>query len=326
MSKTSTSKTKLLYLAKILLSETDEDHPLSTNDLVARLSHYGIEAERKSIYSDIEALLSFGLDIGIVRSKSNLYFIGERTLELPELKLLVDSVQSSRFITEKKSGELIRKLETLTSVHNAKTLQRQVFVSGRVKTQNEQIYYSVDAIHQAIAQNRKISFKYFEWTIDKKQEFRRSGEKYVQSPLGLAWADSNYYLVAYSEERERIVHFRVDKMTAIEILPQRAVSPEQGFDISEYTNRTFNMFGGENERMEILVHNSLIGVIIDRFGQSTSLLKYDSEHFIAIVNVNASPVFLGWLMSFGNRMKVLSPQRVIDDIKKLTSEVWEIYK
>ncbi len=325
MSKSPYSKAKLLYLAKILLTETDEEHPLSTNELIEKLALYGISAERKAIYDDIEILETFGLDIEQIKSKANLYFIGSRTLELPELKLLVDSVGSSRFITEKKSAELIGKLETLTSIHNAKTLRRQVFVSGRVKTSNEQIYYNVDAIHQALAQNRKISFKYSKWTIDKKQEFRHEGEKYIQSPLGLTWTDNNYYLVAYSTERNKILHFRVDKMSSISVLPESSETPNERFDIAEYTNRTFNMFGGEQEKMEILVHNSLIGVIIDRFGKNTGILKSDNEHFIATVNVNASPAFLGWLMSFGNKMKVLSPKRVVEDIKKLTTEINEIY-
>lgn len=326
MSKPYNTKAKLLYLAKILLEETDEDHPMSTTQLINRLMQCGISAERKAVYDDIETLEAFGLDINKIKSRTNLYFIGSRTLELPELKLLVDSISSSRFITEKKSAELIGKLENLTSVHNARLLKRQVFVSGRIKTPNEQIYYNVDAIHSALLKNRKISFKYFEWTIDKKQEFKKNGEKYIQSPLGLSWADNNYYLIAYSDTRDKILHFRVDKMTNITVLDEISSNPNDKFDISEYTNRTFNMFGGENERLELLVHNSLIGVIIDRFGQNISMLRADEEHFIAVLNVNASPAFLGWLISFGSKMKVLSPQRVIDDIKNLNRTISDLYK
>lgn len=326
MSKPYNTKPKLLYLAKILLEETDEDHPLSTTQLINRLSKCGISAERKAIYDDIETLETFGLDINKIKSRTNLYFIGSRTLELPELKLLVDSISSSRFITEKKSAELIEKLETLTSVHNARLLKRQVFVSGRTKTPNEQIYYNVDAIHTALLKNRKISFKYFEWTIDKKQEFKKNGEKYIQSPLGLCWADNNYYLIAYSDTRDKILHFRVDKMTNITVLDEISSKPAEKFDIAQYTNRTFNMFGGENERLELLVHNSLIGVIIDRFGKDISMIKADSEHFIAMLNINASPAFLGWLISFGDKMKVLSPKRVIEDIRILNRTINDLYK
>lgn len=326
MSKPQNTKAKLLHLAKILTEQTDEEHPLSTAELIQKLAAQGIKVERKALYDDIETLELFGLDIGRVKSKSNLYFVGSRVLELPELKLLVDSVQSSRFITEKKSNELIGKLETLTSVHNAKALQRQVFVSGRVKTPNEQIYYNVDAIHTAMSKGRKISFKYFEWTIDKKQEFRRGGEEYIQSPLGLSWVDNNYYLIAYSDKYDKILHFRVDKMTNIKVLGDTAQKPDEPFDISEYTNKTFNMFGGESERVELLVHNSLIGVILDRFGKNVSILKSGSEHFTAVISVNESPMFLGWLLSFGDKMKVISPERLIDSIKNLSETISELYK
>ena len=325
MSKPANTQTKILYLAKILLEETDEDHPLSTSQLIKKLAAYGITVERKALYENLETLEGFGLDVQKIKSRSNLYFVGSRILELPELKLLVDSVQSSKFITEKKSSELIHKLETLTSVHNAKLLQRQVFVSGRVKTPNEQIYYNVDAIHLAMSENKKISFKYFEWTVDKKQQFRRGGEKYIQSPLGLSWVDNNYYLIAYSEERKKIVHFRVDKMSGITVLDEAAQKPDEKFDISEYTNRTFNMFGGDSEKVSLLVHNSLVGVILDRFGKNVTMIKADNEHFIAEVNINESPAFMGWLLSFGDKMKVLSPQKIIDNIKDLTETIAKMY-
>ena len=325
MSKPANTQTKILYLAKILLEETDEDHPLSTSQLIKKLAAYGITVERKALYENLETLEGFGLDVQKIKSRSNLYFVGSRILELPELKLLVDSVQSSKFITEKKSSELIHKLETLTSVHNAKLLQRQVFVSGRVKTPNEQIYYNVDAIHLAMSENKKISFKYFEWTVDKKQQFRRGGEKYIQSPLGLSWVDNNYYLIAYSEERKKIVHFRVDKMSGITVLDEAAQKPDEKFDISEYTNRTFNMFGGDSEKVSLLVHNSLVGVILDRFGKNVTMIKANNEHFIAEVNINESPAFMGWLLSFGDKMKVLSPQKIIDNIKDLTETIAKMY-
>ncbi len=325
MSKPANTQIKILYLAKILLEETDEEHPLSTAQLIKKLAAYGITTERKALYENLETLESFGLDVQKIKSRSNLYFVGSRILELPELKLLVDIVQSSKFITEKKSGELIHKLETLTSIHNAKLLQRQVFVSGRIKTPNEQIYYNVDAIHLAMSENKKISFKYFEWTVDKKQQFRRGGEKYIQSPLGLSWVDNNYYLISYSEEREKIVHFRVDKMSNITVLDEALQRPKENFDISEYTNRTFNMFGGSSEKVSLLVHNSLVGVILDRFGKNVTMIKADDEHFIAEVNINESPAFMGWLLSFKDKMKVLSPKKIIDNIKDLTETIAKMY-
>lgn len=325
MGRTYNGKAKLLYLAKILLEETDENHLLSTTEIQKKLEGYGFSVERKALYDDLAVLEDFGLDVQKVRERANKYFIASNNFELPELKLLVDTVQSSKFITEKKSAELIAKLEKLTSIHNARLLQRQVFVSGRVKTSNEQIYYNIDAIHEAISKNKKISFRYFEWTVDKKQELKHGGERYVQSPMGLALADNNYYLIAYSEKYEKIIHFRVDKMTGISVTEETAVMPKEKFDIAEYTNRTFNMFGGDEERVELLVHNSLIGVIIDRFGREVSTVKKDSEHFVAVLNISASPVFFGWLLSFGDKVKVISPKRVSDKVKKLVDNISKIY-
>ena len=325
MGRTYNGKAKLLYLAKILIEETDENHPLSTTEIQKKLENCGFPVERKALYDDLQVLEDFGLDVQKIKSRTNLYFVGSNNFELPELKLLVDSVQSSKFITEKKSEELIAKLEKLTSRYNASLLQRQVFVSGRVKTSNEQIYYNIDAIHEAISKNRKISFKYFEWTADKKQEFKRNGESYVQSPVGLSLVDNNYYLIAYSEKYDKIIHFRVDKMSGISVMDEMAEKPEKNFDVAEYTNKTFNMFGGKDERIEILVHNSLIGVIIDRFGKEVSTIKADDEHFIAVLSVNASPQFFGWLLSFGDRMKVLAPQRVVDEVRNLTKTIYDMY-
>jgi len=326
MSKNPNQKLKVLYILKILMEKTDEEHPVSTGELIRELSLYGVQAERKSIYDDIEALISFGIDIIKINSSSNLYYIGERSLELPELKLLVDTVQSAKFITHKKSLELIGKLEKLTSVHNAKMLRRQVFVTGRVKTPNEQIYYNVDKIHLAIMNGKKISFQYFEWNTDKKQQFRRDGEFYLESPLGLSWTDENYYLIAYSEEREKIIHFRVDKMTAISIVDEQAEKPSENFDTAEYTGRMFGMFGGDCEKVTLRVDNRLVGVFIDRFGKDISLMKDGENHFVVNLDVSISPVFMSWLMGFGAEVKVLSPGSLIEKVKNVASDLMNLYK
>ena len=326
MSKKSNQKLKILYILKILTEKTDEEHPISTPDLIRELAAFGIDAERKSVYDDIDALLNFVIDIVKISSKSNLYYIGERQLELPELKLLVDTVQSAKFLTHKKSLELIKKLEGLTSKHNAKTLRRQVFVSGRVKTENEQIYYNVDTIHLAISENKKISFKYFNWDVDKKQQFKRNGENYVQSPLGLTWTDENYYLIAYSDEREKILHFRVDKMSNIKIMKERITALPEKFDIAEYTNRIFGMYGGDAEKVTLEMTNDLVGVIIDRFGKDVTIIKSDEEHFVVNLDVSLSPVFLSWLMSFGAKVKVLLPERLVNMVTDAASAVINQYK
>ena len=325
MSKQSNSKAKLLYLVKILTEETDENHPLTTNELIEKLASYGISAERKAIYSDILTLEEFGLDIRTERAVSNKYFVGAGTFELPELKLLADAVSASRFITEKKSRELIEKLSSLTSRHNGKTLSRQVFVPERQRSGNEQIYYTVDAIHEAILKGLKLSFQYFEWTVEKTQKFRHDGEKYVISPLGLSLCDNNYYLIALSPRHKTPIHFRVDKITGISLLTEHAEDAPANFDIAKYASRTFGMYGGDETRAEILVDNSLAGVIIDRFGRDVSIIKADRDHFLTIVSVTISPTFIGWLLSFGDKMKVLSPPPLVAKIKDTLSSVTDIY-
>ena len=326
MSRQSNQKLKLLYILKILAEKTDEEHPISTAELIRELETLGISAERKSVYDDMEALLNFGFDIVKISSRSNLYYMGERSLELPELKLLVDTVQSAKFITHKKSLELIKKLEGLTSRYNAKKLRRQVFVSGRIKAENEQIYYNVDAIHTAISENKKIAFKYYEWNVDKKQQFRHGGKSYIQSPLGLTWTDENYYLIAYSVERKKILHFRVDKISSISIMDEKIVLPDEKFDMAEYTNRTFGMFGGDAEKVTLEMTNDLVGVIIDRFGKEVSLIKSDEGHFIVNLDVSLSPVFLSWLMSFGAKVRVISPERLIKMVKDAAEQVINQYE
>lgn len=326
MSRQANQKLKILYILKILKEKTDEEHPMSTSELIRELAAFGIFAERKSVYDDIDALLSYGIDIVKISSRSNLYYIGEREFQLPELKLLVDTVQSAKFITRKKSLELIKKLEGFTSIHNAKKLQRQVFISGRVKTVNEQIYYNVDTINAAMLENKKISFKYFEWNVEKQQQFRRGGEDYIQSPIGLTWTDENYYLIAYSDEKGKILHFRVDKMCNIRILDEKATEPPERLDIAEYTNRTFGMYGGTAEKVTLELTNDLVGVVIDRFGKDVSIIKSDDNHFRVNIDVSLSPVFLSWLMSFGARVKVISPQKLIDMVKKTAKDVMGQYE
>ncbi len=317
LSKQANQKLKLLYIYKILAEETNEDNPITVNELISKLASMGINAERKSIYDDIEALLAFGADICTVRSRSNLYFMASRDFELPELKLLVDSVQSAKFITEKKSMQLIRKIEMLTSKYDAEKLNRQVYVYNRVKTLNEHIYFNVDRIHDAISRNNKISFKYFEYTVDKKKQYRKDGSLYVESPVSLCWDDENYYLIAYSEKYSNYVHYRVDKMESIEIIDEKRVLPDEEFNLAQYSKSMFSMYSGEKQRVEIQFDKSLVGVVIDRFGMDTPILKTNGINtFKAIVNVAVSPHFMSWIASFGKKAVILEPKSVRDDYKK----------
>ncbi len=324
--KLSHQKLKLLYLMKILLEQTDEEHTLTVPQMIEELAKRGIPAERKSIYDDLEYLKLFGVDLCSRKTKTHDYFVGSREFELPELKLLVDSVQSSKFITHKKSMELISKIEKLTSKANAKSLHRQVFVSNRVKTFNERIYYNVDKIHSAIAENRQITFKYFDLNVNKEKVYRKEGNNYHETPVALTWDDENYYLITYKEKYDDFTHYRVDKMEEINITDDARVLPDEKFDLSLYVKSVFAMFGGEETEVSIQFENELAGVVFDRFGLDIPIIKTGSEHFICKVKVAVSPHFLAWIMSFGKRAKVISPDYVKEEMYKMIMELKDNYE
>ena len=307
------------------MDKTDEENTLTVPQMIEELSKYGISAERKSIYDDLEYLKLFGVDLCSRKTKTHDYFIGSRDFELPELKLLVDSVQSSKFITRKKSMELISKIEKLTSQANAKKLHRQVFVSNRVKTLNERIYYNVDKIHDAIAANKQITFKYFDLNVNKKKVYRKDGNKYQETPISLTWDDENYYLITYKEKYNNFAHYRVDKMEEIELSDISRVLPDEEFDLSLYSKSVFSMFGGEETEVSIQFENELVGVVFDRFGLDIPIIKTDNEHFICRVKVAVSPLFLSWVMSFGKRAKIISPESVIDEMYEMILELKNTY-
>lgn len=321
MARSQNQKLKLLYLMKIFCEQTDPDHPMSLSDIISQLEKYGITSERKSLYDDFECLRLFGADIEYEKNKG--YYIAERAFELPELQLLVDAVQSSKFITYRKSVELIKKLENLAGSHDAKKLQRQVYVANRVKTMNESIYYSVDSINSAISENVRIKFKYFDWDENKKRKLRYNGKEYRVSPWALVWNDENYYMVAYDTEKGIIKHYRVDKMLNISLDKEKRDGEKmfENFDVALYSRTMFGMFGGEEETVSLRCRNTKANVIIDRFGKDVTFFKDDDEHFIVNVKVSVSPVFLTWIMNFGSDIKIVSPQSVIRDLKALAKDV-----
>ena len=325
MAKSEGQKLKLLYLKKMLEEQSDELHPLNTQQILDYLAAHDIKAERKSIYNDILCLQDFGMDILHKPGRNGGYYLASREFELPELKLLVDAVQSSKFLTTKKSLQLISKLSQLTSNYEAGSLKRQVVVSGRVKTMNESIYYNVDRLHDAIAQNSQIRFRYFEWGIDGKRHDRPG--IYEASPYGLIWDDENYYLVAHSQ-RHGITHYRVDKMTGIEPTgTPRYMDPEaKNLNAAAYGRNVFGMFGRETTTVRMRFHKNLAGVVIDRFGQDTMLIPDGDEHFIFSMDIAVSPLFLGWLAGFGDRAKILSPLSVIDQYLALCEPSVRQYK
>lgn len=328
MPKSANQKLKLLYIQKILLEETDETHALTVNQIIEKLASIGIAAERKSIYDDIDALRSFGMDVISIRSRANSYFVGSRDFELAELKLLVDAVEASRLLTAKKSLALIRKLERCTSQYNANLLQRQVFVANRIKNMRESIYYNIDKIHQAISEKKKISFKYIEWNIDKNEKLRKNGNDYCENPCGLCWDNDNYYLIAYNNKYENLVHYRVDKMMSVEILEENCDfgNLEQPFDPAQHACKYFGMFGGKEEKVSIYFDNSLVGVVLDRFGKNIVLRKSGENGFTISVDVAVSPIFFAWLLGFGTKAKIIAPSNVQKDLAKYCKSIVKIYK
>ncbi len=324
MAKSTNQKLKLMYLRDILLEKTDEEHSITMPEILSSLQAYGITAERKSIYDDLECLRQFGMDIiGEKRGKTFYYSVGRRDFELAELKLLVDSVQSAKFITEKKSQELIQKIESLASHHDALKLQRQVYVRERVKTLNEGIYYNVDRIHTSIANDEQIRFQYFNWNIKKEMELKKDGAYYEVSPWALSWDDENYYLVAYDSEAKKIKHFRVDKMLHIASSEKKREGKTQfqKFDVAEYSKKIFGMFAGEEKNVKLECRNEMAGVIIDRFGQEVAIRKVDDEHFTVHVKVAVSRQFIAWVMSLGRDVRIVGPDDVVEQVKE---EVWRL--
>lgn len=329
MAKRANQKLKLMRLMQIMLEQTDDEHSLTMKQILAELQRYDIEAERKSIYADIEALRLYGIDIiGEKRNKTYYYHVGAREFELAELKLLVDAVQSSKFITEKKSKKLIRKLEGFLSRYDAKKLQRQVFVSGRIKTINENIYYNVDMIHEAIGSNVKIKFQYFNWDVDKNMVLRHDGDDFCISPWGLLWDDENYYLIGYDSLAGIIKHYRVDKMLELNLTGDKREGRQhfREYDMAVYTKKHFGMFDGKEERVKIEFENRFAGVVIDRFGQDVVMRKSDEEHFIVVVDVAVSEQFLGWIFALGSGARIIGPESVVDRMREQIRMEREMYE
>ena len=329
MAKSANQKLKLLYLLKILTEQSDEEHCLSAQALIEALAAYDIRAERKSIYDDIAQLIDFGYDIVLVKAKTGGgYYLAGREFELAELKLLVETVQASRFLTVKKSRELIAKIEKLASKSEAGQLQRQVYVANRIKTANESIYYIVDDIHRAIQNNEQISFQYMEWNLEKKLVPRKDGKIYRISPWALTCKDENYYLIAHEEESDSIKHFRVDKMGHMQVLAgvaRKGAVLFERFDIAAYANKTFGMFGGREEIVTLEFENRFIGVVMDRFGREVSVRKKDAEHFAVRVQVAVSGQFFGWLTGLGAGAQITAPAGVVAEYRTYLNAVLEQY-
>lgn len=325
----SNQKLKIMYLMKILLEETDEEHYLTLQQIVDKLNTYGVTAERKSLYNDIDNLRTFGLEIqGFQMDRTYHYHLIDREFELSELKLLVDAVQASKFITEKESEQLIKKLENYVSKYQAEQMHRQVYVNGRVKSRNEKNFYSVDYIHEAIDSDKKISFQYYHYNVDKKEVLAHDGKIYTVSPWAMCWDDEKYYLIGFDEDitENKIKHFRVDKMVKTQIVDEKRKGKTEfkKIDMAKYTNRLFGMFDGEQKHVELLCDNSMANVIYDRFGLDTCVVKVDDKHFMASVNVAVSSIFLGWIMALG-KVKIAGPEDVVEKMKAQLKQQYDLY-
>ncbi len=330
MSRGTNQKFKFTYLMKIMQEKTDDEHALTIKQIMAELEKYDVTAERKSIYTDFQDMTDkFGIEIIKEQiGRDTYYHVGAREFELAEVKLLIDAIQSSKFITQTKSSELITKIKSFVSEHQAKLLQRQVFINDRVKTMNESVYYNVDYIHTAIGQNKKIRFKYFKWDINKKLVPRHNGAWFVASPWALTWDDENYYMVAFDDWDHKIKHYRVDKMMNISVEEERRDGKEEfkNFDMAEYSKATFGMYQGKKTKVKIQFANYMCGVFIDRFGKDISFRPVDDEHSELMVDVNVSPQFFGWIFSLGNAVKITGPQEVVEEMGKTIKEISMNYK
>ena len=329
MARSSNQKQKLLLIRRFLEENSDEEHPVSTAEIIDYLDAMGVSAERKSIYDDLETLLNYGLDLVRVRQGNvTAWYLGSREFELPELRLLVDSVQSSRFLTRKKSLELIGKIEKLTSVHQARGLRRQVWVKNRIKSMNESIYYLVDDLHAAIDDNEKIRFHYYQYDPSRERQLRHGGAWYEISPYALLWDSENYYLVGYDAAAGIIKHFRVDKIVDLHRTGQAREGAEvfADVDMSAYANAHFGMFSGKTTPVRMEFDNSLAGAVIDRFGTETMLIPAGDGRFSVTASVAVTEPFFGWLCTFGGLARITAPERAVEAMRRHIESIMEQYE
>ena len=311
------SNIRIIELLRFLYQQTDEAHAVTVSEMIEYLKSKGIPSVRQTVYTDLEALDSAGIDIVQIKSTQNRYFIGSRIFEYPELKMLVDAVASSKVISAKKSQALIQKLGQLTSIQQAEQLQRLASLSSRVKPHNEKVYYIIDSIQTAILDQHQISFQYYEYTPEKKKILKHDGYRYILDPYALEWKNDHYYLIGYSHKHKGIAHFRVDRLTSVEPLDSK-FQPMPDFDVAAYTNKMVDMFGADHaEQVKLLCSNELLRVIIDHYGEDIEISPYDDTHFTVIIEVNPSGTFYGWVFKFMGKIRILSPQSCVDKMQDI---------
>ena len=306
------NKQRPFRMLKYLYENTDENHPVSTPELVKIFQAEDAHASRKTIKDDIDVLIGEGFDIVTVRSTQNSFFLANRKFEIPEIKLLIDAVSSSRFINREKSAVLIEKLTGMVSKAQAEKIRRHLYTADRVKADNRQIYYIVDAVTDAINDGKKICFQYFEYDGDKKKLLRRNGVRYYVSPYALVWDDNHYYMLGFSDDRQRIVNYRVDRMCNTGMTEEDAVPMPAGFDMEEYVQHQFRMFAGDEVEVVLECRNEIMKYIVDQFGEDVETWPASETTFFAKVSVADSPTFYGWVFPFEGKVKIAEPQEIRD--------------
>ena len=320
-------KQKILLLARIIVTETDPDHGITMPEIISRLAQQGISAERKSIYRDFDALRAFGLDIRVVRTNPARYYLATRKFSLSEILLMVDAIQSSRFLTSEQSESLVDRLKTLVSPYEARHIEGSIHVEGRVRSESESSFGAIDVIRTALANDRRISFQYLEYDLTRKRRFRKNGKRYVETPVRLVYANNLYYLITYNSKHETFVTYRVDRMANVMVSDVVAEHNERiaTYDVEAFEQRSFGMFAGEETTATLLVEKSALDAVIDRFGIDAFCVPVDESHARFSVRVVTSPVFFGWLAQFGTNVIVEAPSSLVEGFRAYLAETIAAY-
>jgi len=312
-----TGKERLIELLKLLYTVTDEDHQMSTAEIVTHFAEQGVPTDRSTVKADIDVLNNCGIEILATKATQLRYYFSDRQFELAELKLLVDAVESSKFITAKKSDILVKKLMTLAGENSAKELERHLYTAGRIKPENESIFYAVDIIHRAINSGKQIAFVYYEYATDKTLVPKHDGEPYIFSPYAMLYNEDKYYVLGYCEHHGKIITFRVDRMKAPDILDKCIVPRPENFDPVDYTVNIFSMYDGETCNVTLLCRNELMNYVIDRFGDDVRTEITDEEHFVAAVEVSVSQTFFAWVFQFAGGIRITGPFVVKEQYRQM---------
>lgn len=328
-----TRKIKLLKMWEILKSETDEEHPIKTNDLIARLKKEGIDVDRKILYKDIELLNLYGYEVLKDRRRSNAYYVEDRSFDVAEVRFLIDTVKASGSITEKKTEELINKLSVLAGSKRGQLLKEKITRYSTVKGTNESIYYSVDTIVRAIKENKKIGFNYSDYGVNRERIYRldkEDGDKkrwYIVNPVVTFIDNDQYYLTCYDDNHEgKLANYRIDRMDRVAMLDED-ITPNPTVDIGKHKRQQVGMYSGETKEVSFeIVGKGMVDVVFDKFGDNVKMHRLDHEKIKCIVSVQVSPVFVGWCLSFGEKLKVISPPSTLIEIKKHLSSLAEQYE